>query len=92
MACATPVITSAQATKALLLEPGQDLLVADEPKQFAQHILDLLADPQRQRRIGENGRSYVTREHNWTETAVKLKQIYQTAIEKHQAQSTLTAV
>jgi glycosyltransferase involved in cell wall biosynthesis len=50
MACATPVVASHQAVSALQVAPGEDLIVADQPREFARAILELLNDPERRLR------------------------------------------
>jgi glycosyltransferase involved in cell wall biosynthesis len=59
---------------------GRDLLVADEAPQLAEHILNLLSDPELCRRIGENGRKYVCAHHDWNQIAKKLVNTYEDVI------------
>ncbi|MCA9932305.1 MAG: glycosyltransferase, partial [Anaerolineales bacterium] len=91
LACATPVITSPQAVAHLPLEPDRDLLVAGDAPSFAQHILNLLADPVRQQQLGRTGRAYVERYHNWNHVAVRLEEIY-TAVQPASVSAIETAV
>ncbi|MFZ6028787.1 MAG: glycosyltransferase [Chloroflexota bacterium] len=77
MACATPVVSTPQAVSALQARAGQDVLVAAEPQGFAQALLTLLDDPTRQRQIGNAGRYYVEKHHNWLNLAAELEDIYQ---------------
>jgi sugar transferase (PEP-CTERM/EpsH1 system associated) len=76
MACATPVVATPPAVAALETQPGADLLVAQEPAQFASQVLALLADTEAQRRIGQAGRRYVERHHGWPAVAEKVEEIY----------------
>jgi sugar transferase (PEP-CTERM/EpsH1 system associated) len=76
MACATPVIATPQAVTALTAVPDRELLVAPDAPGLAQTILALLADPARQRAIGEAGRAYVETHHNWRNIAAQLEEIY----------------
>ncbi len=85
MACATPVITTPQTVASLPVQPGSDLLVAQEPDEFALAILELLSQPVRQRELGLAGRTYVERNHNWEIIAQQLTEIYRGAIEEQQA-------
>jgi sugar transferase (PEP-CTERM/EpsH1 system associated) len=76
MACATPVVTTLQATSALSVESGQVLLVADDPQGIARHVLDLLKDPTYQQRVGLSGRRFVEKNHHWVEIARQLEGVY----------------
>jgi sugar transferase (PEP-CTERM/EpsH1 system associated) len=82
MACGTPVIASPPAISALDVCPGQDLLIAKEPKDFAGAILRLLQDPQLQQQVGQAGRMYVERHHHWASIAKQLEELYMHALEK----------
>ncbi|MCP4426385.1 MAG: glycosyltransferase [Chloroflexi bacterium] len=85
MACATPVVTTPQATAALDIQPGRDLLVAEEPQAFAAALLNLLDDPQRRRQLGQAGRDYVEDRHHWNNIAARLETIYRETIHTRQA-------
>lgn len=65
MACATPVVATSKAATALQALPGQDLLVADEAAQLADHLLHILDNPELARQIGDHGRQYVVANHDW---------------------------
>lgn len=81
MGCGTPVVTTPQATSALSIEPGKDLLVADSPEAYAKAIVGLLEDKQQQEMLSRNGRIYVEQHHHWPNVAAKLETIYSEAIE-----------
>jgi glycosyltransferase involved in cell wall biosynthesis len=76
MACATPVVTTSRTVSALTAVPGRDLLVADEPKAFAETILCLLANPTERAAIGGAGHNYVKTYHNWAGIAAQLEEVY----------------
>ncbi len=79
MATATPVITTRQATVALSAQPGHDLVVAEDANNFADTILTLLADNERRAAIGQAGRMYVERHHNWQQSVSRLEAVYASA-------------
>jgi glycosyltransferase involved in cell wall biosynthesis len=76
MACATPVVTTPQAVSALEVCSGEDVLVAEEPGEFADAVLSLLDDQQARQRLGEAGRLYVEEHHKWDSIAGQLVGIY----------------
>ena len=80
MGCGTPVVTTPQATSALSIEPGKDILVADSPEAYAQTIVNLLEDKQQQEMLSRNGRIYVEQHHHWPNVAAKLETIYSEAV------------
>ncbi|MEW5958650.1 MAG: glycosyltransferase [Chloroflexota bacterium] len=80
LAMETAVVSTPQATSALQIQPGQDLLVGDTPQTIAQAVLALLADPSLRRQIGLAGRRYVQTYHDWQVAAEKLEQVYHAAI------------
>ena len=86
MACEIPVISTSPTVSALDVQPGQDLLVADDPARFAENVLILLDDPDRQREIGAAGRRYVEQHHNWDHIAARLEEVYLTVIDRKQSE------
>lgn len=85
MACATPVISTSKAVSALAVTHGENVLVADTPQEFAQAIVDLLADPQKRDRIGSAGRQFVEKYHNWSTITEQLEVIYNCVLGEHLA-------
>ena len=56
LATGIPVVSTTRGTSGLLLEPGRDLLVADEAGRFAEAVISLLRDPAGASEIGAHGR------------------------------------
>lgn len=82
MACATPVVTSAKAISALSTTPGVHLLVANQPRDFANQVVHILQNADLRAQIGQAGLEYVQRYHNWNSIVAQLVGIYQRAMEK----------
>ncbi len=76
MGCGTPMVSTSQAVSALEAWPGRDVLVADHAEEFADKVVELLGDPQRQRQLGQAGRRYVEAQHNWARITTRLEGIY----------------
>jgi len=53
-----PLVTTREGARGLAELDGQALVIADEPADFAQACLRLLADPDARRRLGEAGHAY----------------------------------
>jgi glycosyltransferase involved in cell wall biosynthesis len=79
MASGVPVVTTPGAAAALLAEPERDLLVADDDAAFADAIRGLLDAPQTRETLGEAGRAYVEREHQWPRLGGRLTSVYRQA-------------
>jgi glycosyltransferase involved in cell wall biosynthesis len=80
MACSTAVVTNNQAIGSLSARNGEDLLIANDPIEFAHSITSLLDDECRRQAIGNSGRKYVETNHNWTNIAAQLESVYQSVI------------
>jgi glycosyltransferase involved in cell wall biosynthesis len=80
MAMATPVVSTPQATSALEVKAGEDLLTADTPPTIAEAVIALLTDDRLRQRISEAGRKYVATHHDWNVVAEKLEMVYQETI------------
>lgn len=78
LACGTPVVATHQATAALDVVSGRELLIADGPEAFADAVLTLLADPALRDRLGAAGRRFVEEHHSWDAAASALEAVYRT--------------
>jgi glycosyltransferase involved in cell wall biosynthesis len=87
MACATPVVTTPMAVSALTVKVGRDLLIAEEPEDFADAVLSLLDNPARCRSLGVNGRRYVEEQHNWKNIAARLESVYRDVVHRTRRQT-----
>lgn len=76
MACGTPIIASPKAVSAIGALAGRDLLVAEDPINFAKEIVGLLANHEHRQRIGEAGRCFVEKHHNWSNIAAQFESLY----------------
>ena len=76
MACGTPVVSTPQSVSALDLQPGRDVMVADQPEAFADTVTRLLDNPDWRGAIGRAGRRYVETHHDWDHIAGRLEDTY----------------
>jgi glycosyltransferase involved in cell wall biosynthesis len=76
MACATPVVSTPSAVSALSVAHERELLIAEDPHEFASAVLHLFDYPDEQHRLGQAGLSYVKSNHEWSNIAAKLEEIY----------------
>jgi glycosyltransferase involved in cell wall biosynthesis len=71
-----PVVSTPLGTEGIAAEDGRDLILADTPEAFAAAVLRVLGDPDLARRLGENGRALVHREHAPEVASARLLAVY----------------
>lgn len=76
MATGTPVVAYPRAVQALEVDTGREIRVAEDPPSFAREVLDLINDPGDQANLGQAGREYVERNHDWNVVVSHLEAIY----------------
>jgi sugar transferase (PEP-CTERM/EpsH1 system associated) len=85
MACATPVIASKQAVSALDVQIGEEIVVAEEPHDFAGKLIEFLGNPEKRERIGRSGRRFVEENHDWARTTARLEDVYTQSLNQREA-------
>jgi glycosyltransferase involved in cell wall biosynthesis len=80
MACGLPVVATPRAALPLATNPGKDLLLAEDPKEFANAVLNLLTSSSKRDQVASSGLEYVQRNHNWHDISGKLEKIYSETI------------
>jgi glycosyltransferase involved in cell wall biosynthesis len=83
LAMAKAVVSTSVGCEGLALAPGDNILVADSPEGFAQQVLRLMEQPELARQLGERGRQFVERHHEWEPLAARLMASYRAAIALH---------
>ncbi len=76
MASGLPVVATSQAAAALGVQNGRELFIADQPSEFAERVIELLADPDLRMHFSATGREFVERHHDWNRVASQLEEIY----------------
>jgi glycosyltransferase involved in cell wall biosynthesis len=64
-ACGVPVVSTRVGAEGLDFEPGSDILLADEPEDFAAAVARLLADPDSRRALAASARRRVEASYDW---------------------------
>lgn len=73
MAMKIPCITSPLANQALQAKEGVEILVAETPQQYADHILSLLNNPELAEKIAQNGYNFVLSNFSWEKETAKIE-------------------
>ncbi len=73
---AMPVVATPVACAGLRVEPGENILLADSPEEFAGQVIALLEDPALRARLGGKGRRTAEEHYSWEASAQKLDSLY----------------
>ncbi|HEX2703016.1 MAG TPA: glycosyltransferase family 4 protein [Solirubrobacteraceae bacterium] len=65
LALSKATVSSSLGCEGIAVTPGRDLLTADDPRSFAEGILELFENEPQRRELGRNGRALVEREYSW---------------------------
>jgi len=65
MSLGLPVVSSSLGCEGLSVRDGAELLVRDEPEQFAGAVLEILSDSGLKSRLRRNGRKMVEERYDW---------------------------
>jgi glycosyltransferase involved in cell wall biosynthesis len=75
MALGTPVISTTKGAEGLAVTPGEDILIADEPLDFADAVLHLFSDQDLRAKLAANGRRTVEAHYSWDACAQPLQEL-----------------
>jgi|SRR3989339_26136 len=76
MAMSKAIVATNQAVKAIDAENGKDVLIADEPEQFAENVIKLLNNQELKNELEKNARKLVVDKYSWKAHAEKFQKIY----------------
>lgn len=74
MAAACPVVSTTVGAEGLDCRNGENILLADTPREFADSCLRLLADADYRRRMGSGARDFVSTTYSWASVAARFEQ------------------
>jgi sugar transferase (PEP-CTERM/EpsH1 system associated) len=76
MAMGKAVVSTTVGAEGLDLTPGEDIVLADEPRDFADRVVELLDDDTRRVSIGQAARATAERRYSWSAIAPRLSAFY----------------
>jgi glycosyltransferase involved in cell wall biosynthesis len=79
------VISTSVGCAGLRCENNRNILIADTPQQFAEHIFSLVKDPSRRQHLGEEGRRTVEQYYSWDRSAQQIETLYRHYISQDNA-------
>lgn len=82
MAAGAPVVATSLGVEGIVCQPGDDLLVADSPADFARSVVRLLRDAKLRCRIATNGRRVALEHYDFDAIVRNLEQLYFDELER----------
>ena len=76
LACGKAIVSTSLGCEGLGLTPGQELLVADTPEEFARRVVELLRNPERREELGRAARRFAEERYDWRLIVPKLERVY----------------
>lgn len=76
MACGLPVVATTLGLGGIQAVPGEHLLTADSPEDFARAVAGLLKDPAAAARLGQAARRFIEERHSWAHAAREAEKLY----------------
>jgi sugar transferase (PEP-CTERM/EpsH1 system associated) len=76
LALQAPIVSTTLGAEGFEVKSGEQLLLADEPVDFAQAIVDLINDGVRARLLGAAGRSFAVQHYDWRNIVPKFEEVY----------------
>ena len=80
------IVSTALGCEGFDLVPGQELVVADEPAEFAAAVLDLLRNAERRERLGRAARRFAGSRYDWRMIVPRLEKVYEMEFQVHDRQ------
>jgi glycosyltransferase involved in cell wall biosynthesis len=80
MALGTPVIATSKGAEGLDVQPGEHLLVADEPHAFAEAVLNLFVDPLLRQRLAANAHQLIREKYDWAVTMPRFLKMIESVV------------
>jgi len=82
MALGTPVVSTSKGAEGLKVTHGENILIADDPGDFAQALVRLLGNEDLRNKLSANGRRLVEEWYSWEMCACQLEQLLCRVVEQ----------
>ncbi len=82
MALGTPVVSTSKGAEGLKVTHGENILIADDPNDFAQTLVRLFGDENLRAKLSANGRRLVEEKYSWKTCARQLEQLLYQVVEQ----------
>lgn len=82
MACGSPVVSTSLGSEGIDVTHGENIIIADEPHEFAVAVTNLMKDDKLRRRISIGGYNLVKEKYQWDKSVYELQDEYISALKK----------
>jgi len=89
MAMGKAAVSTTIGAEGLPVHPGEDILIADDPEEFADTTIRLLGDPVRREELGRTARELVSRTYSWDAVVQPFEAVLNLLVEKKTESSML---
>ena len=86
MASSLPCVVTPLGLRGLEMEPGAEVLVADDDRGLARHLIDLLGDPKRAGTIGRAARARVLSTYDWPAVRRAYERVYEDVVARRRGE------
>lgn len=87
MALGTPMVSTAIGAEGVAYTDGVDILMAEDPETFADHVIQMLKNPGYRQRIADGGRRLIEEKYDWQRLAAGIaSELEQLAAQKSTSQ------
>lgn len=80
MAMGIPVVSTSLGIEGIAVTPGQDVLVADDPADFAAKVIMLMNDERLRAQMAARGRALMEQKYDWQHIVPKLEKAYESLL------------
>jgi polysaccharide biosynthesis protein PslH len=85
LAMGKAVVATTLAAQGLVVTPGKNIIIADEPQEMAGKIIELLELPELRKQIGAEARKLTETAYNWDKLTQRLNGVFEAAVQKNAA-------
>ena len=79
MAMGKPVVSTSMVTSGIDVSAGENIFLADDPRDFAERVIELLNNEELRNRIGANARKLMEKEYSWERLTDELNKVLEKA-------------
>ena len=76
-----PVVGTTKTTGGINANDGENMLIEDDPSQFAKKVCDLLANTSLQEKLGANARRDIVADFSWQTKSKELNALFEEAVQ-----------